>query len=187
MHVRFSTAAGLPIVEEGSDEAIGAVSGILLHPDTGKVEGVFSRQPRPWGFGKAEDLFLASQDILHWGTAIRVRSADSLSPIDDRIRLRSLLEDGRSVLGQGMVTEGGRRLGTCADVQFDTRHFQLEWLFPKAWLRWGTPVPASAIVEVRPDVILIRDPLVTVPQASLPVLSTFDRLTDVPAPRTMDA
>lgn len=185
MRVRFSTSVGLPIVEEGLDEAIGTVSGILIHPDTGTVEGLFVSLPQAW-FSRTPDLLLVTADILHWGTAIRIRSADVLSPIEDRIRLQTLLEESRTVLGQGIVTEGGKSLGTCADVQFDTKQFRLEWLFPRAWFRWTTPVPASSIVEVRRDVIVVRDPLIAVPERPMPVPTPLDRLTEAPAPRAMN-
>lgn len=159
MHVRFSTCLGTPIVEEDTDEALGQVSGILVHPDTGKVEGFFVSQGG-W-FNAGSELFLASSDIAHWGLHIRVRDADYLSPLEERIRLVSILEDGRQVVGQRMVTEAGKALGVCKDVQFETKTFLIEWFFPKRLWNWQPAVPFSAIVEVRPDAIVVRDPTVS--------------------------
>lgn len=184
MHLRFSSAIGIPVVEEGAEEAVSFVAGILLHPDTGKVEGFITRQRR---WMPEEDLFLSSQDILHWGLVVRIRSIDVLSPLEDRIRLAALMEDGRTILDMPVVTDRGVRLGACRDVQFDTVHFQLEWLFPKTWFRWGVPVPASAIVEVRPDAVVVRDPQAREPSAPMGVLKKLDRLAEAPAPRPLDA
>jgi uncharacterized protein YrrD len=180
MHVRFSTALGMPVVDSDSDEDLGSISGILIHPDTGKVEGFFVGRGR---WFRSQDLFLASHDIAHWGLAARIRDADCLSPLEDRIRLASIVEDGRAVLGQAMVTEAGSVIGECRDVQFETKTFMVEWFFPKKWWRWGPAVPFSAIVEIRPDAIVVRDPLV--PQRvgkRSKVLTTLDKLTEPPSP-----
>ncbi|MDO8648234.1 MAG: hypothetical protein Q7R81_00445 [Candidatus Peregrinibacteria bacterium] len=159
MHVRLSTCLGVPFVEEGSDETLGVLSGILIHPDTAKVEGFFVRSS---SFLRGEDLFVSALDILRWGRAILVSDREAIAAIEDRIRLQPLLEDGRALLGQRMQTESGRKLGTCADVQFDTVHFLVEWLFPRRWFKWGIAVPVSDILEVRKEAIIVREPQVPV-------------------------
>ncbi|MDD5623535.1 MAG: PRC-barrel domain-containing protein [Candidatus Peribacteraceae bacterium] len=159
MHVRFSTCLGLPVTDESVEIVYGRISGILLHPDTGKVEGFYVAIPRFLG---EETLFLSSNDILRWGRRVTVRSGEVLAPPEEFFRLRTLLEDGRKILHQLIRTESGRRLGRCRDVQFNTEAMHLEWLFPRRWWRWSLPLPASDIVEVRPDAIVVRDPPVPV-------------------------
>ena len=155
MRVRFTRCPGLPVVDDDTGEPLGAISGILLHPDTGVVEGFFVRTP---GLFRGPDRFLGSVDILHWGTRITVRHVDVLTGPEERVRLQPILESGRPVLGQPIITESGTVLGRCADVQFDTEHYRLEWLFPRRFLHWGVPVPASQIVEVRREAIVVKDP-----------------------------
>ncbi len=159
MQVRFSTAIGLAVVDEDMTAQLGVLSGILIHPDTGKVEGFFVRIAR---FLHSEELFLSSLDILRWGMRIVVRDGEVLSPLSDRIRQQQLFEEGRTVLHQKILTDTGRTLGRCADVQFDTLHFVVEWLWPKKFWRLGTSLPASQIIEVRRDAIIVRDPSVAV-------------------------
>ena len=154
MRARYTRSIGLPVQDEETGETLGDISGILIHPDTGAIEGFFVRVH---GFLGRTDLFLMHLDILHWGLRITVRSRDVLTSVDDLIRLRPILEGRRTVLGQTMVTEGGQTLGRCADVQFSTKQFRLEWLFPKRFFRWGVPVAASNIVEVRADAIVLKD------------------------------
>src|SRR5665213_4361316 len=144
MHVRYSTMIGMALTEDGADDAVGSIAGILLHPVELKVEGFFvSAKPL-----SSEPLFLAVHDILHLGNRVRVRSTDVLSPADERVRLLPLLEDPRTVLGQKMVTQSGRIIGRCRDVQYETKTFQLEWLFPKRFFRWQVPIPRTSIVQV---------------------------------------
>lgn len=150
MHVRYSMCAGMPVMDDRSDDVVATVSGVFIHPDLGKLEGVFVR-------GAAGEEFLSVQDIVHWGKAIVVRDPDALAPLDERVRLSQLWQEGRTILGQRIVTESGRIMGRCVDVQFETDTFRLEWIFPRQWLRWKRPMPASAIVEVRPEAVCVRD------------------------------
>ncbi len=140
----------MPVVDDRGDEAIATVSGLFIHPDLGKLEGLFVRTDDA-------EHFLAVQDIVHWGRTIVVRDSDVLGPLDERVRLSTLWSEGRTVLGQKIVTESGTTIGRCSDVQFETETFRLEWLFPRKWLHWKRPIPAAAIIEVRPDCVLVRD------------------------------
>lgn len=150
MHVRLSMCRGLRVVDDHADDLIGVVTGVFAHPDLGKVEGLFVRTENG-------EEFLGVQDIAHWGRMIVVRDPDVLSHLEERVRLQGLWEEGRTIIGQRIVTESGVAIGTCADVQFETDTFRLEWLFPRKWFRWKRPIPAGAIVEVRPDAVCVRD------------------------------
>lgn len=154
MQLRFSTILGIPVVTEDTGEVVGMLSGMLPHPDTGKIEGFFVELP---GMFRRETLFLLTRDIRSWGLRITVRDGDALFPPDEQIRLQSLLEDPRPILGQRILTETGAYVGRCRDLQFDTRYFQIEWLFPKRWGRWRLPFPVSEIIEVRHEAIIIKD------------------------------
>lgn len=155
MRARFSRVLGLPVQESESGGVLGTIGGIVLHPDTGVVEAFTVRVSA--GMFAHRDLLLLPMDILHWGLRMTVRDGDVLALPEDIVRLQPLLTGNRPVLGQRMVTESGRALGRCSDLQFSTRDFRLEWLFPKRLLRWGIPVPASQILEVRSDAIIVRD------------------------------
>ena len=175
MHVRYSTVLGLPVVDEEMTDRLGIISGIFIHPDTGKVEGFFVRIS---GFLHSEHLFLSSIDILRWGLRVVVRDADVFSPIEERVRLQSLFEEKRYILGQPIVTDTGRKLGVCADVQFDTTHFMVDWLWPKRLWKWGTALPLSQVLEVRRDAVIVRDPRMAVSE-KLETTSILNRLPDV--------
>jgi uncharacterized protein YrrD len=183
MHVRFSTVIGLPVVEESGEEELASVSGILIHPDMGKVEGFFVRAP---GFFQSKEHFVSVMDIIHWGNRVRVRGPEALSSLEDLVRLQALSQEGRTVLGQKIITEDGTPLGICKDVQFDTVSFYMEWLFPKRMMTWGRAIPVTSIVEVKPDAIVVRD-AVTIPEPidTASVLSTLDPLVGTTAQRVM--
>lgn len=152
MHIRFNTCIGTPVLEEGGDATLGTISGILIHPDTGKIEGFLVRV-------LGTDVFCGSSDIVRWGTRVYLRDASVLAPLEDRIRLQSLLQDPRTVLGQKIRTESGVRLGRCKDIQFNTDLMHIEWIFPRKFFRWGIALPVSEILEITPSAIIVGDPM----------------------------
>ncbi len=157
MHVRWSAVQGMPIVDDETQDIVGFLTDPLIDPDTGRILGFFVAVAGEWN----ESLhFLSVSDILAWGTKIHVRSAHKLSPVDELIRLRKHLDDSRTFLGQVMRIRGsGRTLGRCADIQFDTRQFAVEWLFPKRCFFFRQPVSSSEILEVTARAIWIQDAL----------------------------
>lgn len=177
MRVRFSTALGLSVADQHDDAAIGTLAGMLIHPDSLRIEGFFVRVP---GFLSSEELFLGQEEIVHWGTSIRIRDADVLSPLEERVRLAALVSDARTVLGQRMYTEEGRLIGVCHDVQFDTATCSLEWLFPRLWWRWRRAVPASAVREVTQTAIIVREFATVEGTTDSSVLSALDPLARTP-------
>lgn len=183
MRMRIGTALGLPVVDD-AEELLGVISGVFIHPDTGVIEGVFVHID---GFFSSETLFLASSGIEHWGSRIRVRNRDALSSLEDFVRLSRLQEEGRPVLGQPIITDSGRRLGRCADVQFDTRLMRLEWLFPRRWFRWGVPIPFNAILEVKPDAIVVRgEAKLKVSETAEAAITAIESLASTPAARVSE-
>jgi uncharacterized protein YrrD len=156
MHIRLSKARGMHVVDDSSQHTIGILEDPLIDPDTGHIIGFFVL---PVFLGESP-LFLQTADIISWGTRIHVLSDDKLGPPQDFVRLSSRLHDPRSFLGQILrVEKTGRSLGRLADIQFNTRHFMTEWLFPRTWLLARRPLPASDIVEVTADAIWMRNPL----------------------------
>lgn len=156
MHLRLSSSLDTPVIEDGTEDVLGVICGALIDPDRAIIEGFMLR---PSGlFFQTSSLFLSRNDILHWGRAIRVRDHHALTTPDDIVRLQPLLQDPRTVLGQTIRMEAGPALGRCRDVQFSTKTFMVEWMFPRRFWRWGLPIPVSEVLEIRPDAIIIRDP-----------------------------
>jgi uncharacterized protein YrrD len=178
MHVRLSTCIGTPVIDDMTEQAVGTVLSALIHPDLGTIEGFFVRIPH---FLHGETLFLSSLDIVHWGTHVRINEAEAISPLEDRVRLQAFVDEGRTILGQRLMTEGGVYLGVCKDIQFNTKTFVLEWLFPRKLFRWGIAVPASAIVEVKKEAVVLREMAIGVELSEKqPVLKTLEELAKAP-------
>lgn len=159
MHIRSSVARGTAVIDDSTQLAVGVIDEPLVDPDTGRLVGFFVL---PVSLGD-DILFLQTLDIASWGTRIHVLSADRLGPPEDFVRLKSRLEDPRPFLGQPIIIHGSRKsLGILEDVQFNTRHFAVEWLFPRKFFFIRQPIPVTDIVEVTPEAIWVKDPLGTV-------------------------
>jgi len=181
MHIRFTHCKGLPIVEEHSQQPAAFVSDILIQPDTGTVEGFFVQVK---GFLHSETLFLSAMDITHWGRMIVIRDRDVLAPLEEHVRLQALFAEGRSVIGQPVQNEEGKRLGRCRDIQFETKTFRVEWLFLKNFFQWSRPLPVTSIIEVKPDAIVVRDQMpIREPEGGEPVFAPLDPLKTTPLSR----
>jgi len=155
MHLRSSQVRGIHLVDDGTQQVVGFLDYPLIDPDTGRVLGFFVLSTFSGG-----SVFLQSADIAAWGTRVHIRSEDCLSPPDELIRLKSALEDPRRVIGQVIRTkDSGRHLGICGDVQFNTRHFIVEWIFPRKFFIARQPLPMSDIIEVTPEAVWVKDPL----------------------------
>ncbi|MCF7844547.1 MAG: PRC-barrel domain-containing protein [Kiritimatiellales bacterium] len=177
MHVRFSTSKDLPVVDQ-DEEKLGDLSGMLIDPDTGKVEGFYVDVPALMG---NSTLFCSSMDIRSWGTMIHLRDREVLSPAEDRVRLQNLLADNRSVFGQKICTESGAYLGKCKDVQFDTGKMKITWIFPKRLFGWGAGIPATEIIEVKKEII-VKDPIKPKEEEAMDPAEALEKLQDIADP-----
>jgi uncharacterized protein YrrD len=156
MHLRSSAAIGTFVVDDSTQQPVGVLGEPVIDPDTGRILGFFVFSARV-GMG---ELFLQSMDIISWGTRVHIKNDDCLGPPDDFVRLQRMFDDPRTFLGQQIRTEKMQRvLGRCVDVQFNTHHFQVEWLFPRRFFMNRQPIPATDIVEVTPEAIIVREPI----------------------------
>ncbi len=144
-------------MDDETQEIVAFLSDVLVDTDTGCLRGFFVMMIDGLHTGS---YFLSVLDILSFGTKVHIRSVDRLSPPEDLIRLQEALQDPRFFLGQKIrVRETGRTLGSCADVQFDTRHFSIFWFFPRRWFLQRQPIAIGEVFEVTEDAIWVEDPL----------------------------
>lgn len=150
----------MQVLDDSTQQTEGFIDRPLIDPDTGKIIGFFVV---PVSFG-ASMLFLQSIDIAAWGTVVHIRSVDCLCPPEDVVRLRSAFEDPRTFLGQPIKIKKGATLGILADVQFNTKNFIVEWLFPRKFFFLRQPVAVTEILEVTKTAIWIKGPARTAKQ-----------------------
>lgn len=161
MHVRFSMVRGIPVVEQHAESLLGFIDGVVIDPDRGIILAFFVAEPRMFF---AHRYVLSVVDIVSWGTVVHILDADRLAEAGEIVRLQPILQSTRTLLGQPIVSKRSRQyMGMCRDIQFSTKTFTLEWLFPRRRFRSGIPIAASDIEEVTNDAIIVRDPEIVLP------------------------
>src|SRR3989344_5056065 len=152
MHILHSTALGTEVIDETDHQLQGVVADLLLDPDRGKIVALLIASPL-----SPDLLALQTQDIISWGQRIHIAEGERLGPPQEILRLEPFLEEKRKVLGQQIRTKSGVIMGKCADIQFNAERFNLEWIFPRKFLRKGIPLPATDILEVTEEAIIVKD------------------------------
>lgn len=113
--------------------------------------------------GGDSNQLLLTQDLREYNTeVILVNSEDAFINASEVIRLQPLLESDFSLIGAGVKTESGNKLGQVSDYTFDPRSFEIQQLhLRRPWLRGlmagGLVIHRRQIVEVTPPVIIVRD------------------------------
>jgi uncharacterized protein YrrD len=152
MHLLRSAAIGTEVIDEQDHQIHGTVTDFVFDPDRGKLVAVLVDSP-----DSADLLALQTQDIAAWGQRIHIKETDMLGVPDEILRLKPLFEDPRTIIGQYIKTKSGVAIGKCVDIQFDAAHFGIEWIFPRSFLKKGLPLPASDILEITKDAIIVKD------------------------------
>jgi len=152
MHVLRSTAIGTEIIDSIDHHIHGRVGDILIDSDRGKIIALLVDR-----VGFSERHALMTQDVESWGNRVHVRDAEVMGEVSDFVRLVEHLKNRRPLVGQNIRTKSGQWMGRCADVQFRTDTFDLEWIFPRKFLRKSLPLPVSEILEVTTEAIIIKD------------------------------
>ena len=181
MHLLYSQAIGTEIIDDVDHRIQGIVDDILIDPDKGKIVGLLVMvKVAP------EQYLLQTQDILAWGKRIHVRSEDVLGPAEEFVRFQQLLSDERTIVGQRIQTEHKRYLGKCVDVQFNTERLNIEWIFPRKFIRRGIALPATDILEVIPEAIVVKSqrPREVIAEEEIKEATPEEEVEPVPQPIT---
>ncbi|MBT3834868.1 hypothetical protein HOF56_01325 [Candidatus Peribacteria bacterium] len=152
MHLLYSDTIGTEIIDDIDHQIQGKVADILIEPDRGKIIALLVVIP-----GTSEIYALQTQDISSWGNRVHICDSDVLGPATDFVRLQDILNDPRTVIGQKIKTESGFLVGKCIDLQFEVTTFMIEWIFPRKFFFRKLSLPASDILEITENEILVKD------------------------------
>jgi uncharacterized protein YrrD len=155
---------GLTVVSIASGERLGSVSEMLLDTENRRVMafvvggggGLLSTQPSQPRYLAAEDVHAIGPDALtvQDGSALRETPPQTGSPLSDLLKLR-------------VVTEGGTAVGPVAALEFDERSMRVTELeVSSGFFKSNTMVPASEIISVGPELVVISDRVVAEPPSA---------------------
>ncbi len=137
MLIELSKLEGMPVgaLEEGV--LAGRVWKALVAPDELKVAGLAVQTGRllvlSWLWPKI--LVAAFVDVVDIDkNGIAVRSRESLSELEEIVRLKEILKYKFSLLGLPAVTKSGERLGRVTDALVESNSGRLERLYVRRFL-----------------------------------------------------
>lgn len=148
---------GTRLVSNDDGETLGILSGLIIHPDTGKIEAIVIR---PVTLSIKEGIVL-TEAILQWGTSIKIKSDREIAESNEIIRINEIVERGARFMNNSVKNEGGEWLGKVADVEFNTKTGYLKSLYvEKKFIvfRLSSRIFSfDSIIQVFPDYILVKD------------------------------
>jgi len=148
---------GTSVVREEDGEVLALIRDIIIHPDTGKIEG-FWVKPMTIPVGNA---VIKSDSILEWKKNIYVRDENEIAEAEDIIKITEILERDTFFIGNLVKNEAGDNLGRTYDADFDTEKLFLQNIYTqKLFLlfKYNQRIfNYNSIIKVLPDYILVKD------------------------------
>jgi len=151
----YSQTVGMPIMTEGGHR-LGRVHDIVMNTETGKIAGFLTDSG-----GKK---VLAPIDVLHWGSVMTVHDEESILESEEIHQVMDSLKKGIKIMRNRVVTKSGEELGRVIDFAVNDKFFLLTKLivgknFLGLFYHKKRLIPATDIIEIRKDKIIVKDPL----------------------------
>lgn len=159
--MRVSELKGLPVIAVDNADKLGTVDDVLIDLNGRTLAGL--RISMSGLFAGHKDL--AWPDIRAIGSdAVTVQSGDVLKDPKDVIQLSDLPDSGY-IDGSKVMTEGGKEIGSVADIEFDQSSgamtgFRLSTGFLSRLEGESHTVPIASVKSVSKDMVVVTDDVV---------------------------
>lgn len=141
--------------------AIGFAYSPIINSHTFKIEAWYATLN-----GSKESMILPVlelRDIIAKGFV--VNDHDAITPVEDMIRLKSIIEEDYTPTGKTVETDDGRKLGKVTDYAVDNKSLFIKKLYVKQGLlqslmSFTVPqviIDRSQIIDVTPTKIIVRE------------------------------
>lgn len=144
----------MPVFVTESARPIYTVQEMVIDPVNGKIIAFVVDSRRK--------LVVTPIDVISIKHGLLIRDSDDVISYDDVLRVKSVVEEYGGFLHKKVETESGEVLGKVIDLSIDDRSFILNKIYTaKVILGFiqhdSRIIPAKNIVEVKDDVIVIKD------------------------------
>lgn len=157
MEIIASELQQAPIISMQDGFKIAEFGQIVINPDDGKILGVLTNK----GIFKRQQA-IPVHEIRQLSTdAIIVADADSLTEVEEIVRIQELLTKNYQLTGATVQTEVEIKLGKVADYSVDSEQMLLHKLFVKGPLKkivgGVLEISRDNIVRIEPRLVIVRD------------------------------
>ena len=154
-----ASVTNLPVVSLRAGTKIATAADMIINPNNLKVEGwhVTDR------FNK-KNLVMLSSEIREIATqGFLVNDHESLSPAEELIRLKPVLEIGFELIGKAVTTESGKRVGKVSDFAIETEAFIVKKIYVarsllKDFSGGNVSIDRTQIIEITDKRIIVEEP-----------------------------
>ena len=175
----YSQIIGTHILRHEDGEVIALLQDLIIHPDTGKIEG-FWVKPLTLPFRSA---VIQSDSILECKKNIYIKDEREIAEPEDIIRISELLSRNTLFIGNHVKNKSGDGLGSVHDLDFDTKKLYLRNLYTeKAFLifKYNQRIfNYNTIIQVLPEYILVKEVEEKKEKAKEPALMKDEPVMDV--------
>lgn len=147
------------IITKQERTVLGSLKDVILNPETGDVVGLSFYISG----NKNKELVVNTSDITGVGTNfIMIDSADNVSPPDEIIRIKEVLDKDIEIFGSYVVDEDGRHIGKVRDWSVNLKSMRLERLY----------VISSSLVKILvQDLIILANDIVKIEKGKIIIRS----------------
>ncbi len=163
-----ATVLNRPVLSLRTGGPIGNTTKIIFNPNNLKIEGWYVTDR----FDNSQLILVAEEvrEIIEQG--IVVNDHEVLSPEEDLVRLKPILELKFELIGKIVSTESGKRVGKVSDYAIETSGLLVKKLYASQSLvknfTGGTlSIDRTQIVEITSKKIIVEDTIDRVPAGAI--------------------
>lgn len=159
MILSYSKMVGMPIVELHTQTRIGKVGDLVINPESLNVAAfVLSRN-----IFSSKFLVINAADIVQVvRDGIIARDEDSVTDLEDNVRLKAMTDVASYGVGHRVLTESGELVGLLFDYTIESDDMAIKKLYVRR-LFGERIIPISKVVHIDGKVITIKDKYEKIP------------------------
>lgn len=155
-----ASTTNVPVLSLRTGTPIATATRMIINPNNLKVEGwhVADR------FDKHELVLVAAEvrDIAPQG--IIINDHEALSPAEELVRLKPIMEIGFELIGKTVTTESGKRMGKVSDFAVETSALIIKKIYVarsllKDFSGGNLSIDRTQIVEITDKRIIVEEPV----------------------------
>ncbi|MBN2096431.1 hypothetical protein JW752_03470 [Candidatus Peregrinibacteria bacterium] len=153
----YSQIIGNPVLREGDGEPAALLQDIIIHPDTGKIEGFWVKSL----ILPVNNAVIPSESILEWKKNVYIKDEREIAEPGDIIKITEILSRDTLFMGNQVKNEAGLYLGHVFDLDFDTEKLYLRNMYTqKSFFIFKYDQRLfnyDTIIQVTPDYIVVQE------------------------------
>lgn len=156
-----SAVMNIPVMSLRTGSPIGTAKKMILNPNNLKIEGWFVADR----FDNKELILVAGEARDVSDSGIIVNDHDVLSPAEELVRLKPVIETGFKLIGKPVTTESGKRLGKVSDFAIEIGSLFVKKIYVaqsliKNFSGGSLCIDRTQIVEITDKRIIVEDPTI---------------------------